>query len=554
MSSNRGRFLASSVLSCVVVSVAFAQQVADVPLRNWTVPPYRLASGSAGLSPMTDISSGIGFVAITPCRIADTRGLGFSGQAGPPAINTGTRTFQIAGTVATIPTQCGIPVGADAVSFQFTIIQPNVDGNLIAWPAGGTPPTVSVLNWAGGIFALGNGTIVPISGGGALSVRINAAVGSATGQLVIDVNGYFTDLYNPGVSFHAVSATLAPAIWGENTYTVAKNGIGVYGTSVNGWGVHGVTAIDIGVFGYAYSTADQNFGVFGFSESAVNGSNGVRGLANNAAGITYGVYGQTNSIAQDAAGVFGVGRGGLTAGNAGGFAGAGVRGESRTHAGVLGVTEDWEGVRGVVVDSMGSPIVSGILGLNGNTDYGVYAFGGYGGTGAKYFVEPHPSDASKVIRYVSLEGPESGTYFRGRGKFQNGLARIDVPEDFRLVTDPENLSIVVTPIGEMASFAVVKISLEEIVVKSSRNVEFFYIANGVRKTHKHLTPIGPGREYMPETPDAKMPLYLTEGQKEMLISNGTYQPDGTVNMETARRLGWDKEWEKRGRPAPQPAE
>jgi len=42
---------------------------------------------------------------------------------------------------------------------------------------------------------------------------------------------------------------------------------------------------------------------------------------------------------------------------------------------------------------------------------------------------------------------------------------------------------------------------------------------------------------------------MTEGQKEMLISNGTYRPDGTVNMETARRLGWDKEWEKRGRPA-----
>lgn len=58
---------------------------------------------------------------------------------------------------------------------------------------------------------------------------------------------------------------------------------------------------------------------------------------------------------------------------------------------------------------------------------------------------------------------------------------------------------------------------------------------------------------MPEAPDAKMPLYLTEGQKEMLISNGTYRPDGTVNMETARRLGWDREWEKQSRPVPQPA-
>jgi hypothetical protein len=40
----------------------------------------------------------------------------------------------------------------------------------------------------------------------------------------------------------------------------------------------------------------------------------------------------------------------------------------------------------------------------------------------------------------------------------------------------------------------------------------------------------------------------------VLIQNGTYKPDGTVNMETARRLGWDKEWEERERPRPQPTE
>jgi hypothetical protein len=49
-----------------------------------------------------------------------------------------------------------------------------------------------------------------------------------------------------------------------------------------------------------------------------------------------------------------------------------------------------------------------------------------------------------------------------------------------------------------------------------------------------------------------MPLWLTEGQKQILISNGTYNGDGTVNMDTARRLGWDKEWEKRKEPAPRP--
>jgi hypothetical protein len=39
-----------------------------------------------------------------------------------------------------------------------------------------------------------------------------------------------------------------------------------------------------------------------------------------------------------------------------------------------------------------------------------------------------------------------------------------------------------------------------------------------------------------------------------LIQNGTYNADGTVNMETARRLGWDKVWEERSRPAPRDPE
>jgi hypothetical protein len=30
-----------------------------------------------------------------------------------------------------------------------------------------------------------------------------------------------------------------------------------------------------------------------------------------------------------------------------------------------------------------------------------------------------------------------------------------------------------------------------------------------------------------------------------LIQNGVYKEDGAVNMETARRLGWDRMWEKK---------
>lgn len=190
-------------------------------------------------------------------------------------------------------------------------------------------------------------------------------------------------------------------------------------------------------------------------------------------------------------------------------------------------------------------------GSNVGPDWGVFAEGDIGATGVKYFVDPHPTDASKIIRYAVLEGPEAGTYFRGRGKFQNGFATIAVPEDFRLVTDAEGLGIQVTPIGEMATVAVAHIGLDRIVVRGSRNVEFFFTVNGVRSTFKNLSPIVDGSEFMPNKQDAKLPSHLSEAQKQRLISNGTYRPDGTVNMETARRLGWDRVWEARRRPQPQ---
>ena len=173
-------------------------------IRNWQAPPFfSLPKGekpdAASSDPATDTLSAEGeagpaplpLVPIFPCRIADTRGNGFSGQAGPPALNTGPRVFQIAGTVAGVPNPCGIPLIARAVSFQFTIVAPNSAGNLIAWP-GGVAPTISVLNWSAGESALGNGTVVPLSGTGSLSVQINAAIGGATGHLVLDVNGYYT--------------------------------------------------------------------------------------------------------------------------------------------------------------------------------------------------------------------------------------------------------------------------------------------------------------------------------------------------------------------------
>jgi hypothetical protein len=252
----------------LIPSLLLAQEV-DVPLRNWTVPPYTVSASSGGITTMTDVTAPRVFVGVAPCRIADTRGLGFTGQAGPPALNTGPRVFQIYGTVAGVPTQCGIPAGADAVSFQFTIVSPNTAGNLIAWP-GGPAPTISVLNWSAGETALGNGTIVPLSDTGSLSVQINAAVGNATGHLVLDVNGYFGEtLTDTSANFTLANNSPNMTAFFRNQNTTTGRGIVVWAEG------NASTALEA----EAFSASGTTFGVSGETLSIGNESAGVRGKA-----------------------------------------------------------------------------------------------------------------------------------------------------------------------------------------------------------------------------------------------------------------------------------
>jgi hypothetical protein len=122
-----------------------------------------------------------------------------------------------------------------------------------------------------------------------------------------------------------------------------------------------------------------------------------------------------------------------------------------------------------------------------------------------------------------------------------------------MVTDPDGLTVQITPIGKMASVAVIRMDLDEIVVQSSRNVEFSYLVQGVRATFKDQPVVRTSSVLAPQSADAKMPTGWPDSIKRRMIENNTYRADGSVNMETARRLGWDKEWEKQRRPAPQPA-
>jgi hypothetical protein len=423
--------------------------------------------------------------------VADTRGNGFTGPYGPPAlVANATRSFTITG-------QCGVPAGAAAVSFNFTALNIGGAGDLRVFPAGGGVPLVSTLNYNANTPNIANAAIVPLGTGGAITVQADAVAI----DLIIDLNGYYANTPGTGSGFFMVSNSGLTAIWGQtdNTTTFAR-----------------------GVLGYATS----------------------------ATGTTYGVLGVTASTALNAAGVSGVDvSGGECCGVA--FNRAGVRGGSALFYGVLGISQNIS-VYGQLETSTGVLTSYGMLGSTFGTagdatpgPWGVFAGGNLGATGAKHFVEPHPSDASRVILYSSLEGREVGTYFRGTARTTRGQATIEVPEDFRMVTDEDGLTVQLTPVGPLTMISVETEDLNRIVVRSSKDVTFHYLVQGVRRAFKDFEPVSKGLEFAPRSAEDRIPAYLTEEARKRLIANGTYNPDGTVNLDTAERLGWVKAWKER---------
>src|SRR5437867_10782856 len=125
----------------------------------------------------------IAFVAIPPCRLADTRaGSGFSGAFGPPSmVGLATaRVFPVAG-------HCGIPATAQAVSANFAVTNTSGAGFLAVWPDGSPIPNplVASMNYSGG-QTLANAVIAPLGATGGLNVFVQVNL-----DLIIDVNGYF---------------------------------------------------------------------------------------------------------------------------------------------------------------------------------------------------------------------------------------------------------------------------------------------------------------------------------------------------------------------------
>jgi Chaperone of endosialidase len=201
-------------LPLVFLPVVLSGQTAQVvPLTNWAAPLYwqpnqaekEIAGSTAlGIRPLvTQLStSALTFVAITPCRLVDTRGsaAGFNGISpfsGPSLAASSTTTFPVQSAAEasadTTPTPCGtIPSIAQAYSFNITAI-PKTSGGIAfvtVWPSGSAQPAVSTINDGQGVI-LANAAIVPAgTPSGGVNV-INS--GPATMDLIIDMNGYYAE-------------------------------------------------------------------------------------------------------------------------------------------------------------------------------------------------------------------------------------------------------------------------------------------------------------------------------------------------------------------------
>jgi hypothetical protein len=123
----------------------------------------------------------VAFVAIAPCRLADTRGHGFTGPFGPPSMAAATpRVFPVAG-------YCSIPNTAQAVSANIAVTNSGAPGFISVWPEGSPQPSplVASINHSAG-ETIANAVLAPLGTNGGVTVYSKVGL-----DVVIDVNGYF---------------------------------------------------------------------------------------------------------------------------------------------------------------------------------------------------------------------------------------------------------------------------------------------------------------------------------------------------------------------------
>ena len=115
--------------------------------------------------------------------------------------------------------------------------------------------------------------------------------------------------------------------------------------------------------------------------------------------------------------------------------------------------------------------------------------------GWKGFDIKHPTRDNYRLRYVCLEGPEGGVYYRGR---VINKTYIDLPDYWEKLVDPASITVSLTPIGAHQSLIVKRLEPTRIHLQSNGGIPInaFFHVFGARADGEALTP-----EYEGETPE-----------------------------------------------------
>ena len=320
-------------------------------------------------------------------------------------------------------------------------------------------------------------------------------------------------------------------------YSEIQNGGNPYAIAIHGRATASPAAKTVGVYGEVFSYNGR--GVWG-AASNKKGGRGVFGTASNG----YGVWGEAVNTGT---GVYGTGvravHGESFAGN-----GTGVRGSSHGYAGeaMVAVAYGAEG-RGIwaigektaVHGQLSANGVAGVHGEGYKSAPAVLAEGDFVATGVKAFAQPHPTDPSLVVRFVCLEGNEAGTYFRGTTRLVDGTAEIAIPAEWQAVTDEGGVTVHLTPVRSFASLTVWETSRDHIVVAGTEDCEFNYWVHGVRRGFTNYEATIPNKVYRPQFRGVPFGAQYPNDLRQILVENGTLNPDFTPNENTASRLEWE---------------
>ena len=267
--------LAASLL--VVLPVAMTAQVArehdPVSLKHWPAPLYWQPTKAAAEEPAfasaadtTNLlldTNALVFVAMTPCRVVDTRvSQGFSGAFGPPDLaGRASRTFPVPSNGT-----CAIPTLAQAYSFNIAVVPPGPLAFITVYPTGQPVPLASTLNSLQGLI-VANAAIVPAGTNGSIDVYASNPT-----DIVIDINGYYAPLGS--LPLGAMPGNFNTAL---GLGALASNAVGIGNTAA---GYHALQSNTTGGANTALGEAALSYNTTGGDNTAI----GDKALESNTSG------------------------------------------------------------------------------------------------------------------------------------------------------------------------------------------------------------------------------------------------------------------------------